>query len=227
MSPCTSIARASSCARFPALRARHGVGDRGLARAGAVLGDERGQPPRLGGAGGQVHAGHRAPDRLRQAGEDLQPYFERDPQVVQRWSEPFQQHRAALVVGLVQLRAALAAAASQHGDLVLRVIAGARDHQLQHRRRAVGPERLRDVRLGAAGVRPAGGDLPVPLQPGHQRREPVQPGMRAGRLGLGADHRGHLDHARDGDTADTRPRRNCVAGPGAAPQDGGTAFRLP
>jgi hypothetical protein len=93
---------------------------------------------------------------------------------VQGTAEPLQEQRAAGLVGAEQAGAAVAGGQPEHRDLVPGVVAGARDHQLQHR--GLGGGDLRDERFGRVGERAADRDVPVALEGRDQPGELVQPG---------------------------------------------------
>ena len=117
------------------------------------------------------------------------PPPDRQPGLVERLSEPLEEHGAARGVVPQQAHAPVAAGEAERGDLVVGDVAGARDDELEHRGGAVGGGGLGDERLGRVAVRAADRDLPVALEAGHEARQGVEPVRGAGGGRLAADGR--------------------------------------
>ena len=109
-------------------------------------------------------------------------------------TEPFEQQGAALHVGPEQRDATLTGGEPQDGDLVSSHCCGAGHEDLQYDSRAVADDGLGDEGFGCVAERLADGDVPVALEFRDDRRQLLEPRRRAGGNGFVAHDLGHADH---------------------------------
>ena len=109
-------------------------------------------------------------------------------------TEPFEQQRAALHVGPEQRDATLTSGETQDGDLVSSHCCSTGHEDLQYDSRAVADDGLGDEGFGSVAERLADGDLPVTLELRDDRGQLVEPRRRADGNGFVAHDLGHVDH---------------------------------
>lgn len=144
------------------------------------------------------------------------PLPEGQGELVEGPPEPLQKEGAAFGIFAQQADTNLSVRESKDRDLVLDLVAGTRDEQLQHGRDTVLTDYIGDERLGAGLVRAADGDGPVALESGDESGELPQPRRRPGRHSLVAHDRWDVDHFR------TLAHTERVTAGGAGKLGGGT-----
>ena len=182
----------------PARCASEGVIDRalgaGVAELDPQISDEPHEEPALLRSGRQATVGRRAPHLLGRRGKDLVPLLDRQGQLVERGTQPFEEERSDRLVGAKELHTALARSQSEHRDLARGRLERARDDQLEHGRCAVFEDRIGNKRFRRVVVAPADRNRPLPLEARDEIVEISEPSFGADCERLAPDNFGKIDH---------------------------------
>ncbi|GAB3912978.1 hypothetical protein GCM10011575_21560 [Microlunatus endophyticus] len=164
-----------------------------MVQALPLLGDVAGQLPGPVATRLQSMARGRPPHPCRRVTQNLVSPHDRQVQLEQRRTQPLQQQRAHLAVVAEQGNASPTAGQAQGRDLVASPASLQGNEDLQHGRSPGARRRLGDVRLRGARERTPDTEVPLPLEPGHDRGKVLEPAP-----GTGGD-RVIAEHVRDVD----------------------------